>query len=295
MNFSRAEISATGLRSLSWDGDNLVDWVAGRRYSLQGPAEEFNVGSGYRFNAAIGFGSLGISFEALGTKGLLLRDNGQRSTGNYVPLSVDIIREIDRSYYHADDYPFPVTLFADASGRPILAHCPRGYNVLDLEDINGQNLTPRSEKSAEDVFHSRLQASVDGRWLLSNGWVWHPWRVICVYDVARALQEPGYLSTTGEKVELGDAWEGEVEAATFVGERLVCATNEEQRALALYDLGGRRHVRPWRSSPRSLHRVGRAGRYAPYVARRRSHRTVRRSPANPSAFDGRYRRAVGRP
>jgi hypothetical protein len=241
MNFSRTEIPATELRSLCWDADTLVDWVGGRRYPLQGLAEEFNVGSGYRFNAAVGFGALGVSFEALGTKGILLRDNGQRRTGNYVPMSVDIIREIDRSYYHAEHYLFPVALFADAGGRTILAHCPRGYNVLDLEDVDGHCLTPRSQESAEDVFHTRLQASVDGRWLLSNGWVWHPWRVACVYDVARALEQPEYLSTTGEKVDLGDAWEGEVEAATFVGGRLVCATNEEQKAITVYDLDCRQH------------------------------------------------------
>src|SRR5579871_2080010 len=203
MDFSRDEISATGVTSLSWDGNALVDWVAGRRYQLRGPSEELNLGSGYRFTAAVGLGSLGVSFEALGTKGVLLRDNGQRSTGKFVPMSVDIIREIDRSYYHAQDYLFPVTLFTDASGRSILAHCPRAYNVLDLEDIEGHCLTPRSAQGAEDVFHSRLQASVDGRWLLSNGWIWHPWRVACVYDVARALEEPEYLSTTGEKIDLG--------------------------------------------------------------------------------------------
>jgi hypothetical protein len=241
MNFSRVEIPATRLRSLAWDGDTLVDWVAGGRYPLEGPAQEFNVGYRYRFDAAVGLGSWGVSFEALGTKGVLLRDNGERRVGNCVPMSVDIVREINRSYYHADHYLFPVTLFRPAGGRPLLAHCPRGYNILDLEDLDGNCLTPRPREGATDVFHSRLQASVDGRWLLSNGWVWQPWRVACVYDVARALEQPTYLSTDGEKLDLGDAWEGEVEAATFVGNRLACATSEDQRALALYDMDARRH------------------------------------------------------
>jgi hypothetical protein len=242
MNFSRVDLPASRLRSLAWDGDALVDWVAGGRYPLVGPAEQLNVGYSYRFDAAVGLGSWGVGFEALGTKGRLLRDNGQRREGNVVPLSVDIVREIDRSYYHAESYLFPVTLFHTA-GRTLLAHCPRGYNVLDLEELDGTCLTPRPIESATDVFHSRLEASLDGRWLLSNGWVWHPWRVACVYDVARALEQPAYLSTDGEKIDLGDAWEGEVEAATFVGNRLVCATSEEQRAVALYDLDARRHER----------------------------------------------------
>jgi len=244
MDFSRAELSATGLRSLAWDGDTLVDWVAGRRYPLRGPSEEMNVGSSYRFDAAVGLGSWGVSFEALGTKGVLLRDNGVRPTGNYVPMSVDIVREIDRSYYHARDYLFPVTLFDGPRGAPLLAHCPRGYNVLDLEDLEGNCLTPRSKDHAEDVFHSQLQASVDGRWLLSNGWVWHPLRVACVYNVARALEEPTYLSTTGEELMLGgDTWAGEVIGATFVGSRFVCTTieDEDTAVLDVHDLERRGH------------------------------------------------------
>jgi hypothetical protein len=242
MDFKRGEIAATGLRSLVWDGDTLVDWVGGRRYPSSGPSEVFNAGSSYRFDSAVGLGPWGVRFEALGTKGVLLRDNGVRPTGNYIPMSVEHIREIDRSYYHADDYFFPVTLFNGPRGAPLLAHCPRGYNVLDLEDLDGKCLTPRPADTAEDVFHSRLQASVDGRWLLSNGWVWQPWRVACVYDVARALDEPAYLSTTGEDVYFGgEAWDAEIDAATFVGSRLVCATNEEQTALTVYDLDARRH------------------------------------------------------
>jgi hypothetical protein len=242
MNFSRVDLPAAGVRSLAWDGDTLVDWVAGGRYPLAGPAEQLNVGHGYRFDAAVGLGAWGVAFEARGTKGRVLRDNGQRQDGGIVPMSVDVVREIDRSYYHADDFLFPITLFRSAGGRPLLAHCPRGYNVLDLEDlVHGTCLTPRPKEGATDVFHSRLEASPDGRWLLSNGWVWHPWRVASVYDVARAIEQPAYLSTDGEKLDLGDAWEGEVEAATFVGNRLVCATSEEPCALALYDLHARRH------------------------------------------------------
>jgi hypothetical protein len=241
VNFSRNEMPAMGLRSLAWDGNTLVDWIAGRRYPLQGPSETFHVGSAYRFDATVGLGPLGVSFEALGTKGVVLRDNGKRPTGNVIPMSADVIREIDRSYYCASDYLFPVTLFQGPDGQPILAHCPRGYNVLDLEDIDGNCLTPRSIEGATDVFHSRLQASLDGSWLLSNGWVWHPCRVACVYKVARALEEPDYLSTDGEDVDLGDAWPGEVEAATFVGNRLVCATNEGQPALTIYDMEDRKH------------------------------------------------------
>jgi hypothetical protein len=136
MQFHRTTLSASQLRSLAWDGDALVDWVGGGKYFLDGVSEKLNVGSSYRFDAAVGLGPLGVSFEALGTKGVLLRDNGRRSSGNIVPLSVDIITEINRSCYLAQAYGYPVTLLRIPGGQPVLAHCPRGYNILDLEDLD---------------------------------------------------------------------------------------------------------------------------------------------------------------
>jgi hypothetical protein len=117
------------------------------------------------------------------------------------------------------------------------------HNILDVEEFEGACLTPRPAGGAADIFHSRLEASLDGKWLLSNGWVWTPWRGVFVYDVERALAEPSYLSTAGETLELGDAWESEVEGATFVGHRLVCVTNEDKAALTIYDLDTRKHER----------------------------------------------------
>jgi hypothetical protein len=245
MNLLRTTFPVSGLRSLAWDGDALVDWLAGGRYSLDGAYESLNVGSSYRFDAAVGLGSWSVSFEAAGTKGRLLKDNGQRQSGNFHPLSVDIVREINRSYYHADNYLYPVTLFQLPAGQTALAHCPRGFNILDIEDLDGNCLTPRPIDGAADIFHSRLEASLDGRWLLSNGWVWHPLKIASVYDVARALAEPAYLSTSGEPLDLdyGDDLDWEVYGATFAGDRIVCAlTNEDRKRsrLAIYDLTAQR-------------------------------------------------------
>jgi hypothetical protein len=241
MNFTRIDFPASQLRSLAWDGDTLVDWVGGARYRLDGTCEKLNVGYAFRFDAAVGLGRCGVSFEARGTKGRLLRDNGRRPTGNIVPLSVDIVREIDRSYYRATDYYYPVTLFRLADGRLVIAHCPRGYNRLDVEEFEGGCLTPRPIEGSVDIFHARLEASLDGRWLISNGWVWTPWRGVFVYDVAKALAQPSYLSTAGETLALGEGSEWEVEGATFLGHRIVCVTNEEKAALTIYDLDMRRH------------------------------------------------------
>jgi hypothetical protein len=232
------EIVVDGLRSLAWWGDDLIDWLGGRRVTLAGDVQHFGVGSTYRFDAAVGHGDLGVTYESLGTKGRVVRWNGTLPSRQFVPLGLDELREIDRSYYHADDYVFPICVFTLPDGRAAIAHCPRAYDRLDLELPDGTLLTPR-DTPRQDCFHSRLEASVDGRWLLCNGWVWHPANVVHVFDVARALAEPGYLSTGGvaldSHADLYDADEDGVHAATLVGDRLVCATRAQ---LAVYALPG---------------------------------------------------------
>jgi hypothetical protein len=230
------EISVANLRSLSWWGDDLIDWLGGHRVTLGGAVQPFGVGSTYRFDAATGSGESGVTFETLGTKGRIARWNGILPKANFVPLGVDELREIDRSYYYADAYAYPVCAFTLPDGRTALAHCPRRYDRLDIELPDGTLLTPRDGKH-DDCFHSRLEASVDGRWLLCNGWVWHPANVAHVFDVARAIAEPAYLSTPGIALgwhsELYDADESGIQAATLSGDRVVCATGGHLAVFAL--------------------------------------------------------------
>ena len=181
----RTLIPAPYVQSLCWQGDELVDWVTGGvRYRMDGTASSSRVSYGYRFNRAItsSDGQFSVIYEVLGTKGLVLE-------------GVKIIREIDRSFYCADAYEYPVALLRLPDGRDVLAHCPEEYNKLEIEDVRtGERLTPRSGETA-DFFHSRLQASLDGRHLLSAGWVWHPIDALKVYDVAEAISHPAYLDT----------------------------------------------------------------------------------------------------
>ena len=181
-------------------------------------------------------------FETLGTKGRLMRWNGCIAQPNFVPIGFDELREIDRSYYQARVSDYPVCLLTLPDGRGAIAHCPRRYDTLELELLDGTPLTPRSAK-AEDIFHARLAASPDGRWLLDNGWVWHPLTIVVVYDVARALREPEHLSSSGIALELGDAFDGEVEAATFSGDRLVVCGGDNRQILSIVELPSGRNLR----------------------------------------------------
>jgi hypothetical protein len=136
----------------------------------------------YRFDSAVmsNDGAYGVMYEKLGTKGLVLHGN-------------KCIREINRSYYHADVYEYPIAIVNLPGCVVGLAHCPEEYNRLELEEIvSGNKLSLRLGESP-DFFHSRLRVSPDGDYLLSAGWVWHPLDFIQLYSIHDALKHPEHL------------------------------------------------------------------------------------------------------
>ncbi len=175
------------VRSLVWEGDDLVDVAAGwRRWRADGSEEHGRVNYAFPFDRALVSPSrrFQVLYAERGTKGLVL-EHGK------------ILREIDRSFYHASAYDYPAALGRLPDGREILVHCPDDYNVLELEELEtGQRLTT-GERHAVDVFHSRLAVSPDGRHLLSAGWLWHPVGTVEVYDLVAALDDPTVLDQHG--------------------------------------------------------------------------------------------------
>ena len=204
--------------SLAWEGDDLVDWVGGgRRWLPDGTEIPPAIGYGGDFDRALvsPSGRYAAIVTERQTKGLVL----DRSA---------ILREIDRSYYHADKYAYPIALGRLPDGREVIAHCPKEYNRLEIETLDkGKRLTGRRTKS-QDIFHSRLSFSPDGRFLLSAGWVWHPWSGFAIFDVMRALDHPGSLD---RKEGVFGAMqpsptEGEVYAACWLdSDRIVVTTD----------------------------------------------------------------------
>ena len=183
--FKQSSFNETGIRSLCWRGDQLVDWVGGgKTYSLDGVRHGSYVSYSYRFDAATASpdGHFAVIYEKLGTKGLLLHDG-------------KILRELNRSFYYADAYEYPVALFNAPDGRVLLAHCPKEYCRLELEDAEtGQQLTASTGRKPPDFFHSRLAASPNGKRLLSAGWFWSPVDVVAYLDVAQSLADPCQLN-----------------------------------------------------------------------------------------------------
>lgn len=222
------------VRSLCWQGDDLVDWVAGIvRYRLDGTIDEAHINWAYKFDRAIVSpdGQYVVIYENLGTKGLLLKDGR-------------LLREINRSYYCANAYEYPVALAKLPDGRAIIAHCPEEYCKIELEEVEtGLRLTSRENKPA-DFFHSRLQFSPAARFLLSAGWLWHPFDMVEVFDVERALAKPESLDQVWQLNMQGV--NGEVHAAAFNGPDTFAfaadAEDEKSPVVGVYSLAEGRVV-----------------------------------------------------
>ncbi len=190
------EIEAKHISSLCWAGDRLVDLLdIGVSYDIEGNVHEPNVGTNYayRFDSVTSFDRYAVLYTKFGTKGLLLD-----------LIEHKIVRELNRSFYHAMDYHYPIHLFRlpesageGLAGEIAIVHCPNDYCTLEIELAkDGRRLTERKEEGS-DVFHTRLSSSSDGRFIAENGWVWHPWNIVQAFDVEKALNDPDHLNERG--------------------------------------------------------------------------------------------------
>ncbi|MGA6162562.1 hypothetical protein [Amycolatopsis magusensis] len=213
----REVIAAPQAKALVWIGDTLYDVAAGwRPFPLDGStgSSKFS-GYGGQFDAATisPAGDVVALIASTGTKALLLASDGR------------LLREVNRSYYQAEAYRYPLTLCTLPDGRTGLVHCPEDYNHLEIEvAATGERLTASTDREPEDFFHSRLAVSPNGRYLLSAGWVWHPLGCLAVYDLTRALTEPTTLDTDGDVLTLPGLIDDEIAGACFVDEDIVITT-----------------------------------------------------------------------
>lgn len=214
----RVEIEVKA-RTLAWVGGELYDVAAGwRRFALDGsePARRYGgYGPGFDVVTVSPGGDVIALMCSTGTKCLLLDPGGR------------VLREVNRSYYEAEAYRYPLALFTLPDGRTGVVHCPDSYNRLEVEDaVTGKRLTAPARRAPEDIFHSRLAVSPSGRWLLSAGWVWQPFDWLAVYDLARALASSGRLDSLGDPGQDAMA-RAEIAGACFAGDAIIVATGPE--------------------------------------------------------------------
>jgi hypothetical protein len=204
--------------ALAWVGDRLVDPIGGgSSVGLDGSTTERRLIWAFPFDRAqmCGDGATTVLYTVLGTKGLV--------------VTSDRVREINRSYYHADVYEYPVASGRLGNGEDVLVHCPEDYNRLVIERLADGTVLAAATDAAADVFHSRLRISPDGRHLLSAGWVWHPYGVIEVFDLDAALTDHSTLDR-GDQA-LSRAIDGEVESACWLtGDEIVVSANPEEES-----------------------------------------------------------------
>ncbi|MET4927077.1 hypothetical protein P3L51_32780 [Streptomyces sp. PSRA5] len=214
----RVRVGTGEVRSLVWDGDDLLDPVGGwRRWSPDGTEhrrERRGYGRGYDRAVTSPSGRWTVVYAERGTSGVLL--DGRR-----------VVRELPRDEYHAEDYDYPVGLGALSDGREVLVHCPENYDRLQIEDVaTGERLAGGTAEATAGTFHSRPAVSPGGRWLMSAGWVWHPAGVCRVYDLDRAVTDPSVLDGHG----LLNHWpliDAEADSACWLdGDRLALVTGD---------------------------------------------------------------------
>jgi hypothetical protein len=108
--------------------------------------------------------------------------------------------------YHEETVPFSLA-FTQHQGRTVVIH-RTDWNRLDVSDAaTGELLTvrePTSYRTGEprpdhylDYFHGALHLSPGGRWIVDDGWVWHPVGVPVAWDVQSWLHDHVWESEDG--------------------------------------------------------------------------------------------------
>ena len=121
--------------------------------------------------------------------------------------------ELCRGGYGVKLCRFPAAFFR-SSGRLLLVHGV-DWNRLDISDpFTGECLTGRELPGDRelDYFYGGLQVSPGGKWIASNGWVWHPMGVVRCWNLKQWLSSNCWESENGDSIrELchrDSFWEG---------------------------------------------------------------------------------------
>jgi len=229
----RQTIPANHLKTICWFNNGVIDWAsAGKQYTLDGKTDQlgensFNFGDGAIISAD---GQYAFIYQKLGTKGLLLKNGA-------------LLREINRSYYCADVYEYPAA-FITLNSKTFLIHCPSEYCRLDFEEVEtGHIITSREGRNPTDFFHSRLEISPNGKYLMSKGWFWHPWDAIKVFDIEKCIQNPKLLDESEIYPNVGV----EIATASFIDDRciLLGSSDEEEMNEELLENLLPKHIAIW--------------------------------------------------
>jgi hypothetical protein len=126
--------------------------------------------------------------------------------GVVIDLSdASVVLELDRTFEDNWTTFFPFAFLPDGTFVTATAN-----NCLDRFDLStGECLTERDMSYGTeryvDCFHGGLTLSPSGRWLIDDGWVWHPVGVLSAIDVV-AWSADRYLAEHGITIDDPDEW-----------------------------------------------------------------------------------------
>jgi hypothetical protein len=119
-----------------------------------------------------------------------------------------VTMKLQRDSYYEEQTYFPIAFFQHKS-RVLLIHGTE-WNRLDISDpLTGELLTQRApfdengnKRSIHylDYFHSRLRISPDNEWVVEDGWIWHPFGSVRLWNVKQWLLNNVWESEDGVSV-----------------------------------------------------------------------------------------------
>lgn len=206
---STVDTFGNNVKSLVWHGDSLVDWAAGG--AVYGPEFQHHHKIGDQFNCASvsASGRFITVYDRYGTEAIVHKDGVE-------------CRRLTRATYHAADYEYPLFFIPMPDGREAVAHCPKEYNQIAIEDAEtGEDLGYGLEGIEDDFFHSRLAYDNKSGWLMSAGWIWHPVDSLRLFNL-RSEATPNSV----DLVEMNN-----ISSAVFLGDGHLAM------AVSMYDYG----------------------------------------------------------
>lgn len=175
-----------------------------------------------------------------------------------------VTMELDRQDGCVEHHDFAVGFVRD-EGRVRIVHAT-DWNRLDVSDAETGALRtargPTSYVEGEarpahylDYFHGGISISPDGRWLVDDGWVWHPVGVLQVNDLRRWLREDVWETEDGARRlraidGLWDLGRCFVDARTLAVWGYGACDDAMIDAVQLFDLETARRVRWFAGPPR---------------------------------------------
>ena len=200
------EIPWPGAATLMWDRDEVLDITSGQRGNFSGSLTSRLINMTYRFDRAIGLRSRGVHWAVAYTN---------RSTKAVLMKNGSVHRELNRSFYCAEAYDYPITIGADAAGHVVVIHCPNKFDLLEIEDAETGTVLD-SLKSKDMEFHSRLSLSAGGHFLIDAGWFWHPWCGAAVFEITQ--RDDGTLSfAKNTALSTPFSEQNEIDSVAFLG------------------------------------------------------------------------------